>query len=207
MATRGADSSERVEVEVPSHGLLRRELYLGDDAPAAARRSARRTTLDTVRVIASRTREANASGFAERRRNASGRFLTPADVARRAPLETSDLFRQVPGIRMGDGRLRMRSIGIGECVPPVYLDGHYMRDLGPADIDAWVRPDEIEGIEIYASGMSPLQFQPGMEGCGSIVIWTKPREDTPSTSSWKSRLAKAVGATAVGVVVGVILLR
>ena len=207
VATRGADSSERVEVEVPTHGLLRRELYLVDDVRRSDPRAPRRAMLDTVKVTAERTREANASGFAERRRNASGRFLTPEDVVRRAPLETSDLFRQMPGIRMSARGLMMRAIGNGECVPPIYLDGHYMRDLSPGDINAWVRPDEIEGIEIYGSGMSPLQFQPGLGGCGSIVIWTKPREDVASTSSWKGRLARALGVTAIGVAIGLILIR
>jgi hypothetical protein len=36
-----------------------------------------------------------------------------------------------------------------------------------------VRPADIAGIEVYAAGQVPAQFQPGLTGCGSIVFWTK----------------------------------
>jgi hypothetical protein len=58
------------------------------------------------------------------------------------------------------------------------------------DLDNWVRPQEIGGIEIYAGLGAPPQFQAltfltpargdsvsgaaeGMTRCGSILIWTR----------------------------------
>jgi len=37
----------------------------------------------------------------------------------------------------------------------------------------WVHPGEVAGVEVYAGLGAPLEFQPGMTGCGSVVIWTK----------------------------------
>jgi hypothetical protein len=50
-----------------------------------------------------------------------------------------------------------------------------MRELTADDIDGWVAPDEVAGIEVYMQGTVPAQFQPGLSDCGSIVIWTKRR--------------------------------
>ena len=41
------------------------------------------------------------------------------------------------------------------------------------DINDWVHPDEVAGIEVYPEGTVPPQFQEGLSGCGSVVIWTK----------------------------------
>ena len=41
------------------------------------------------------------------------------------------------------------------------------------DIDDWVHPNEVAGIEVYAGTVVPPQFQVGLKGCGRIVIWTE----------------------------------
>ena len=196
IAVRDADSTDRVEVEIPAHGLLRRELYMAVTSAAM---------IDTVRVTAARIREAGLAGFAERRRTGLGRFITPEDVARRAPLETSDLFRQLSGIRMDALGLRMRGVAESECAPGVFIDGRFMQRLGANDIDDWVRPDEIAGIEIYSAGRVPPQFLEASGGCGSIAIWTRPRAGTADGASWKSRVVHVLGVTAVGAAIGLIV--
>jgi hypothetical protein len=215
VANRGADSTDRVEVEVPAHGFLRRELYLGparrsavaDQPTRGASAAMRSSMLDTVKVTAARARDVGIAGFAERRRIGLGRFLTTEDISRRAPVVTSDLFRQVPGIRMEAGSIRMRGLVEGECTPRVYLDGRYMNALSPVEIDDWVRPEEVAGIEIYVGGNVPSQFQEALAGCGSIVIWTRPRLDTPDASSWRGRLARVLGVTALAVTIGMMVHR
>ena len=63
----------------------------------------------------------------------------------------------------------------GLCSPAFYLDGTYLSaSLGADDIDTWVSPAEIAGIEIYPAGTVPAQYQQGLSGCGSIVVWTSP---------------------------------
>ena len=149
--------------------------------------STMKSVLDTVTVTA-RMNQLNMRGFEERRRGSgAGRFLTPEDIARRNPVVTSDLFRMVPGVdvtrgELGDAVLQMRGIFTETCAPAVYLDGHVMNDLTADDLDGWVKPKEISGIEIYVGPAVPPQFTTGMAGsgltgevCGSIVIWTKTR--------------------------------
>lgn len=273
-ASRGGDSTDLIEVQVPPHGLLRRELYLGfalqvvtgdttrsADSIAAPRRNVRagqgrlsgtvvtvdggrpivgaqvnimsgtrtrtnergeftlidapagtrmlevralnfyperravdvvadgplirvalptlKAVLDTVRVTASRPTDQLRNGFMERRRSGVGRFLTQEDIRRRQPIVTSDLFRMVPGVRMQydasrfDNRILMRGAVDEWCSPVIYLDGRQMNDLTVDEIDTWVRPKEITGIEVYAGAGLPAAYQQGMTSCGSIVIWTR----------------------------------
>ena len=155
-------------------------------APIRTELSTMRSVLDTVTVTA-RLNQLNMRGFEERRRTSgTGRFLTPEDIARRNPIVASDLFRMVPGIaversELGDTYIAMRGTFAETCRPAVYLDGHLMSDLSADDIDGWVKPREIAGIEIYVGPVVPPQFSTGMAGsvtgevCGSIVIWTKMR--------------------------------
>ena len=142
--------------------------------------STMRAVLDTVRITASPLSQ-NMRGFTERRRSGVGRYLTPEDIARHRPIFTSDIFGRVPGLEvvkpgiMDSGGISMRGIFAGRCPPAVYIDGHYMRSLNPMDLDDWVHPEEVAGIEVYSAGTVPPQFEPGMSGCGSIVIWTRIR--------------------------------
>jgi outer membrane receptor for ferrienterochelin and colicin len=145
-----------------------------------------KSVLDTVTVTA-RLNQLNMRGFEERRRGGLGRFLGPEDIARRNPIVASDIFRMVPGLtversELGSPSVAMRGIFAETCVPAVYLDGHFMSDLTADDIDSWVKPKEIAGIEVYVGPAVPPQFTTGMAGsgitgevCGSIVIWTKMR--------------------------------
>ena len=271
-AIRGGDSTDLIELQVPAHGLLRRELYLGYarlpatrdstragvpaperelrvggvrlsgtivtadggrpimgaqvglvnssrsrtnergeftllDAPAGTRTlevralsfyperravdvvedappihvalSTLKSVLDTVRVTASRPSDQLRSGFMERRRSGVGRFLTREDVRRRQPVVTSDLFRMVPGVRMQydasrfDNRILMRGAVDEWCSPVIYIDGRQMNDLTVDEMDTWVRPNDITGIEVYAGAGVAAAYEQGMTSCGSIVIWTR----------------------------------
>jgi hypothetical protein len=246
---RTADTSDRVEVDVPADGFARRELYIGagsgrmsgrvvtvrgapiegaivgmprgtrtrtsaqgdwtiadlpfgtrvlevraigyypgraavnvvPDAPAVRIELATfEAVLDTVRIRTTSIRTLDGGGFEERRRSqGSGRFLSEDDIRRRAPIQTSDLFRAVPGLRVQPD-ITMRGAfaqpgEMGDCTPAVFLDGRplpQVSSLRTDDIDIGVRPGEIWGIEIYPDAPPP-QFQVAQSGCGSIVIWTK----------------------------------
>ncbi|HEY4956014.1 MAG TPA: carboxypeptidase regulatory-like domain-containing protein [Gemmatimonadaceae bacterium] len=168
-------------LEVHSLGYYperRRVDVVAGAAPVHVALSTLEAVLDTVKILATRLGNGrDSNGFNSRRRSGAGNYLTPADVARRQPRVTSDLFSTLPGVRLdyerGLGRnLSMRG-AFGRCTPAVYIDDHYMRNLGADDIDDWVRPQEIAGIEIYTDGTVPPQFQAGLSGCGSVVIWTK----------------------------------
>jgi hypothetical protein len=143
-------------------------------APVRVTLSTLVAVLDTVSVTAPRLADGRATGFQDRRRSGVGRFLTPEDISRRSAIFTSEVFRNVPGISLERG-IKMRG-PFGQCSPALYLDGRYVPPtsggLTADDLDVWVRPDEIAGVEIYY-GSVPPQFQPGLSGCGSIVIWRR----------------------------------
>lgn len=177
--------------------------------------STMKAVLDTVRITTSRlTRQAR--GFEERRRTGLGRYITQEDVVRRQPIVTSDLFRSIGGIRIersanpAEGTsLLMRGTFEESCSPAVFLDGVYMSQLNAEEIDTWVRPNEIAGIEIYAGTYMPAQFARGLAGvgrngsaCGSVVIWTTPSPIRRQTS-WLQRLGTVliISGLALGVAV------
>jgi hypothetical protein len=153
--------------------------------------------LDTVKVTARRFYNLDRSGFQERRHLGVGRYMTPKDIEKRAALFTSDIFRSVSGVRIGwatdtltsdvvmsvspdaqrasDRRILMRGIDGDWCAPAIYINGVQMPGLDADAIDAWARPKDVSGIEIYSEATVPPEFQKGQgrSGCGSIVIWRK----------------------------------
>ena len=246
VANRGADSTGLVEVQVPTDGFLRREIFLGramtghlsgtvvsaigsrplanaqvmvangpqtrtDDrgefnltnAPEGTRMLEVRAlgyypdrrhvnivegappvrialptlkaVLDTVKIRASRL--ALDEGFSRRKRIGLGKFIGPEDVMRASPINTSDLFKRVAGIRVDTDQDQIKMRGAfdssGYCNAAVFIDGQYMSFLTVEDIDAAVPPNRVAGIEVYSAAFVPAEFQVGLLGCGSIAIWTK----------------------------------
>lgn len=179
-ALRDAPAGTRMlEVRALGYYPERRPVHAVAGAPPVrVALSTLRAVLDTVRIVAARVRGRDIRGFLARSRSGMGRYLTEEDIARRAPIVTSDLFRAVPGLQverspLGDTRVTMRGNFEDACVPSIFLDGHHMRNLSADDIDGFVDPKEIAGIEVYAGTEQPPQFQEALGGCGSIVIWTK----------------------------------
>jgi hypothetical protein len=198
----GAPEGTRIlEVRAVGYYPERRAVnVVAGEAPIRTALSTTPADLDTVKVTASRLSDRNMIGFEDRRRRGVGRYLTAEDVARQRPFVTSDLFRFVPGLRVDRNRIGETVIQMwGMCSPSIYLDGNYMGELSAGDIDSWVRPDEVAGIEIYTGPVVPPQFSTGRSGvgashgdCGSIVIWTKP-SPTSSKLSWTARIVMIVG--------------
>jgi hypothetical protein len=134
--------------------------------------------LDTVKVRASRVADRHNSGFEDRRKSGMGYYMRADDIARRAPLETADIFKSVPGITVIGDSIMMRGGGLSHlCNPTIYINGHDIssRDqaVSGSDINDWVRPNEVMAIEVYAGTGVPMEYQRPLESCGSILIWTK----------------------------------
>jgi hypothetical protein len=151
--------------------------------------------LDTVKVRSSRIWGHDLAGFYERRRNGAGRFLTDEDIARKPAVFASDVFRSITGIRLGHAadtvatdmmqrmvadstrefakRILIHGITGNWCAPAIYLEGIFMPGLTADDIDAWVRPINISGIEIYSEATAPSEYKQPRSGCGTIIIWTR----------------------------------
>jgi hypothetical protein len=159
---------------------------VNDAPPVRVEMTTFEAVLDTLRIKATGIRGADEGGFEQRKRGSGmGKFLSEEDVRRRNPTETSDLLKSVSGVAVNSDGIRMRGAfgsafenSSALCSPAVFIDGHLMPTdviaLSPTELDSWVRPNQIAGIEIYHDAPPP-QFQVGMSGCGSIVIWTKRR--------------------------------
>ncbi len=136
------------------------------------------SVLDTVLITANRLGNRRLLEFLQRRRTSgTGRFLTGEEIARRQPIYTSDLFRTIPGVfvdrdRNGEEVLTMRGSGAGRCQPTVFVNGMSMRGMSAGEVNSFLRPNEIAGIEVYSSAGAPMQFS-GLDGCGVIVFWSR----------------------------------
>jgi hypothetical protein len=202
-----------LEVRAVSYFPERRAVdVVADAAPVRVALTTLKAMLDTVKVFANPLYDRDGSGFQQRRNSGTGRYLTAEDVARSNPIVTSDLFRMQPGVRMVDNPrefdkvLLVRSSTTADwCPPAVYVNGQYVFTASASDIDGWVNPEEIAGVEIYSGTSVPPQFQRGMTNCGSIVIWT--RRVGPIRKMTKGRVAAALGAVAVGLAIGALLQR
>jgi hypothetical protein len=141
------------------------------------------------------------SAFERRaRRNTGGTFIRIADIEKRKPVRTSDLFRSYPGVRLDDSSGVMQLVSLrsarqgspsvrrpvlagdtlesnlpaaARCVLRVGMDGHLM-PLGSSVDD--VRPSDVQGIELYLGAATiPVEFSSVHTDapCGIVMIWTK----------------------------------
>jgi hypothetical protein len=133
-------------------------------------------SLDSIRVVG---RRSGYSEFDSRARTAAfGRFLRAEDIARKDPLLTSDLLRQMPGfriVRRSTSDLDVEVVASsgemtslnrpGPCYANIIIDGVPNQRIN------WIDPASIGAIEIYAGPAgAPVQYQ---SPCGTILIWTK----------------------------------
>jgi len=125
-------------------------------------------TLDAVKIYG----QGNASiaEFMRRVHGGFGHFLTAQDIQKRNALETTDLFRTIPGVRVTPSRGFGNAITLrGGCQPTVYFNGMRLSDDAATEIDELAMPNEITAIEVYNNAGRPAQFWGN--GCGSVVLW------------------------------------
>jgi TonB family protein len=158
--------------------------------------------LNPVVVYARRPRhyEGYLAGFYERRDQGFGRFITGDEIAKQAPMRTTDMLRMVPGLHIttsdaGDSHVRIRG---DNCWPSVWIDGA-PANAAEFDVD-WVTPADIAGIEIYSSiATVPPEFVDplGPRLCGTIVIWTRQGEPKKKKPISAAQLAELVASLKV----------
>lgn len=119
------------------------------------------------------------AGFYQRQSRGGGHFITRDQVEKRNPMNMTDLFRMVPGVRVEtrgfNNAVRFRG---GRCAPLTWLDGAPLY-AGEFDLDA-VDPRSFEGIEIYSGAATvPAEFQGNRNlssSCGTIILWSRQGE-------------------------------
>lgn len=138
--------------------------------------------MDPVLVTARSNFALEKSGFNTRKRGGAGHFFTREDIDRRKPNYISDMLKNLPGVSVRSGRggtvitgrTRVTSVrsGGGACTR-AYVDGFEWRDLMPGDVDMFVNPDDVIGVEVYQPGEVPAQFRTFDRGCVTLVVWTQ----------------------------------
>lgn len=151
---------------------------VADAGPVRVALATLQAVMDTVRVTATRTGNRNELEFAQRRKSSgAGRFITTEDIKARNPTFTTDLFRGIPGIfidrdQNNDEILTMRGNASGRCRPAVFVNRMNMRGMSTSEINGYVRPGELMGIEVYPAAAAPPQFSES-NGCGTVMFWTR----------------------------------
>ena len=125
--------------------------------------------LEPLVVSTTRSRRLEIKGFYERKHWGEllglGTFYTVEDIERRNPLRISHMIEELPSIQMG--LLNART----GCRLSVYLDNV---KVGVDNLDAFVRPVEVAGVEVYKGAASlPAEFGGSDSRCGVAVVWTK----------------------------------
>jgi hypothetical protein len=99
---------------------------------------------------------------------------------------------------MGGDQVLVRSMG-SLCRPTIYLDGMLlsMPTSGSADFPEdlnFVRPEELEGIEVYRSRIgAPMEYSTAVNDCGSILLWTHPPLPRPPKPPKEPKARKPAG--------------
>jgi hypothetical protein len=168
-----------LDVRAVGYFPVRRAVDVADGAaPVKVELLTFKAMLDTVRITAARLVDRYDSNFEDRRRTGPGLYLTAEDMVRRGAMMTSDIFKNLPGVRIEDDStgtllITMRSSFGGYCSPVFHVNGLPMNSLSAFELDNLVKAKSVRAIEVYTDATVPPQFQQGMSGCGAILIWTK----------------------------------
>ena len=135
--------------------------------------------LDPVLVSARRKYALEQDGFMARQRTGEGKYFTADDIQKRNPAKLSDILTSVPGITVSNvpggavvREQRMTTILGGRGCTRIWVDGHEWRAVEAGDMDSFVSPHEIVGLEVYRARTAPIQFR-GIDECTTIVVWTQ----------------------------------
>jgi hypothetical protein len=107
-------------------------------------------------------------------RNSYAKFMDQDEIRKRGSINTSELFRSIPGITIKAANTGGNTIRIRGCQPMVWLDG---QRVPGAELDEVITPGDIAGIEFYTSSAgTPAQYMERTNrACGTVLVWTKSR--------------------------------
>ncbi len=138
--------------------------------------------LDPVLVTSRRDLALEKSGFSARQRAGGGYFFTREDIDKRQPNNITDMLKNLPIVNVTPGRggtVITRRGGVTSMYSArpsctnVFIDGFQWQNLGPGDLDMFVNPDDVIGIEVYRGEDVPARFRRFSEGCVAVVVWTQ----------------------------------
>ncbi len=120
--------------------------------------------------------------FEERRLAGFGKFVDWTTLRRSEHRRTSDLFREIQGVRIKydrHGRPFLSSTR-GDCPMQIYLNGIVIYKptggpgaMTPPIIDEW-NISNLDGIEVYRGPSETPAIYGGTGGnCGTVLLWTR----------------------------------
>jgi hypothetical protein len=109
-----------------------------------------------------------------------GVFLEQHEIERMNPFHISDLFRNVRGVRVSNGRVLMRR----GCQPAIVIDGFTVLNgsmpnrtsvsrIPPLARGEISTPRALMGVEVYTGLAIPARYMLDAGGCGVIMYWTR----------------------------------
>jgi hypothetical protein len=133
--------------------------------------------LDTVIVTAQRDYALEKVGFTSRKKGGGGYFFTREDLDRRRPHYISDMLRGLPSVTVvsrpgGTVLVGRRVLGGPPPCTTIWVDGFDWGSVMPGDLDAFVNPDDVIGMEVYQAAEVPSRLRKFERGCLTIVLWT-----------------------------------
>lgn len=171
-----AAGRHRVAITHPQYAARERtvELRAGETLRLAVALPATAVALDP---LVAEGRSARLQEFYDRADRGTGYSVTREEIERRRPRRVTDIFRGIPNLVVahagGRAQIRLGRSSIGrECPPTYYLDG--VR-FNPGNLDADLRPELIEGVEVYPGNQVPARYRASDAACGVILIWTRDR--------------------------------
>jgi hypothetical protein len=139
---------------------------------------------------AGRVRSPALKEFYRRVQTGAGRYFTREAIDRARPRDVADLLRTLPSMEIhsnsqgdkpqfvGDNPRAFGRMGREkeECPILYFLDGAPFQPTHGSMIGLDVRPQELEGIEVYRNGSSaPGKYTRGRAACGVILLWKRER--------------------------------
>jgi hypothetical protein len=127
-------------------------------------------------------------GFHTRMGRGYGTYFTAEQIATMRARTVTDVLQRVPGaeIRSIAGPFGSSQVvqmgraqgfaGARDCSAVYFLNGMAFPVPGHIGINAFIRADEIDGMEVYTGASRiPAQFNTGTQNsrCGVVVIWTR----------------------------------
>ena len=149
------------------------------DTPIDVQLTSVKRVMDTIRVAAQRIYSIDAMGFERRRKSRSGLFFDADVVRRRSPYSVLQLLYEVPSMRVEQQGLERTFMMRGgnaatglPCPPAFFLNGARMPDEMLSELDLLVRPNELQGMEVYQGLTVPPEFFAN-GACGAVIVWTR----------------------------------
>jgi hypothetical protein len=165
--------AERVTVNVTSRQPIEVRVTLGPSV----------SVLDPVLVTARANYALDKNGFAARQRTGWGKYFTREQIQKRNPYNLTDILTDVPGIHVshGIGGATVQSErasyilggGRGGGCTRVWVDGFEWHVAEAGDIDTFVSPRDVIGLEVYKPHEAPMQYRGVDDNCIVLVLWTR----------------------------------